>query len=220
MSTIKCTLDSFGKVLENEIKKQLKQTKFAAAMALNNTAFKARANLIDEYKKSFIVRNTNLPKAVTVKKATKDNLTAEVSFPKDWMYINTKGGKKDPQHSKVLMVPIKDGGLKDYRTQSGKIKQSQKPGSLLKYADSHPLKTKAHVANPHPFVIVPKKSGKPIIAVRDKFDRGEMKWLYVGVPTSNVMKRWDFDKIVKDTADKELPKEFDAAMKKAMATAK
>lgn len=219
MSTIKCTLDSFGKVLENELKKQIKQTKFAAAVALNNTAFKARSNLIEEYKKSFVVRNTNLPKAVAVKKATKDNLTAEVSFPKDWMYINTKGGKKDPQHSKVLMVPIKGGGLKDYRTQSGKIKQSQKPGNLLKYADSHPLKTKAHVATPHPFVMQNKK-GQTMIAVRDKFDRKEMKFLYVGVPTANVKKRWDFEKIVKDTADKELPKEFDAALKKAMATAK
>ena len=45
MSTIKCTPETFGKVLENELKKQIKQTKFAAAVALNNTAFKARANL-------------------------------------------------------------------------------------------------------------------------------------------------------------------------------
>jgi len=64
------------------------------------------------------------------------------------------------------------------------------------------------------------KKGQTMIAVRDKFDRKEMKFLYVGVPTANVKKRWDFEKIVKDTADKELPKEFDAALKKAMATAK
>lgn len=219
MSVIKCDAKNFMKVLEKEIKNKQKQVKFAATVALNNTAFKARENLIKEYKESFVVRNTNLPKAVAVKKATKENLQAEVSFPKDWMYINTKGGKKEPEHSKVLMVPIKNGGLKDYRTQSGKIKQSKKPVNLLKYADTHPFKTKAHVATPHPFVLENKK-GQTMIAVRDKENRKDMKFLYVGVPTADVKKRWDFEKIVKDTADKELPKEFDAALKKAMATAK
>ena len=219
MSTIKCTLDSLEKVLENEIRKGLKQANYAAMKALNNTAFKARTNLIDEYKKSFIVRNTNLPKAVAIKKATKENLTAEVSFPKDWMYINTKGGKKEPERSKVLMVPLKNGGLKDYRTQSGKIKQSKKPASLLHYADTHPKKTKAHVTNPHPFVMQNKK-GQTMIAVRDKANRKDMKFLYVGVPAANVKKRWDFENIVKETANKELPKEFEKEFKKAMETAK
>jgi len=219
MSVIKCDAKNFMKVLEKEIKNKQKQVKFAATVALNNTAFKARENLIKEYKESFVVRNTNLPKAVAVKKATKENLQAEVSFPKDWMYINTKGGKKEPEHSKVLMVPIKNGGLKDYRTQSGKIKQSKKPVNLLKYADTHPFKTKAHVATPHPFVLENKK-GQTMIAVRDKENRKDMKFLYVGVPTADVKKRWDFEKIVKDTADKELEKEFDAALEKALATAK
>lgn len=219
MSVIKCDAKNFMKVLEKEIKNKQKQVKFAATVALNNTAFKARENLIKEYKESFVVRNTNLPKAVAVKKATKENLQAEVSFPKDWMYINTKGGKKEPEHSKVLMVPIKNGGLKDYRTQSGKIKQSKKPVNLLKYADTHPFKTKAHVATPHPFVLENKK-GQTMIAVRDKENRKDMKFLYVGVPTADVKKRWDFEKIVKDTAEKELEKEFDAALEKALATAK
>lgn len=219
MSVIKCDAKNFMKVLEKEIKNKQKQVKFAATVALNNTAFKARENLIKEYKESFVVRNTNLPKAVAVKKATKENLQAEVSFPKDWMYINTKGGKKEPEHSKVLMVPIKNGGLKDYRTQSGKIKQSKKPVNLLKYADAHPFKTKANVATPHPFVLENKK-GQTMIAVRDKENRKDMKFLYVGVPTADVKKRWDFEKIVKDTAEKELEKEFDAALEKALATAK
>lgn len=220
MSVIKCTLDSLEKVLENEIRKGLKQANYAAMKALNNTAFKARTNLIDEYKKSFTVRNTNLPKAVAIKKATKENLTAEVSFPKDWMYINTKGGKKEPERSKLLMIPLKNGDLKDYRTQSGKIKQSKRPASLLKYADAHPKKTKGHVENPHPFLLPSNKKRQMFIAVRDKLNRSEMRWLYVGVPTANVKKRWDFENIVKETANKELPKEFEKEFKKAMETAK
>ena len=220
MSMVRCSLENLGKTLEKEIKKEVKQAKYAASVALNNVAFKARENLITEYNKSFVVRNSNLPRAVSVKKATKENLKAEISFPKDWMYINTKGGEKKPERAKLLMVPIKGGGLKDYRTSSGKIKQSKKPVSLLQYADTHPKKTKKRVANPHPFLITPKKSGQTLIAVRDKADRGEMKWLYVGVPVGDVKKRWDFEKIVQETAEKELPKEFDKQFKKAMETAK
>lgn len=223
MSTVRCSLEGLAKTLEKEIRNDVKQTRFAAMKALNEVAFKARSNLIDEYKKSFIVRNTSLPRAVTVKKATKENLSAEVAFPKDWMYINTVGGDKRPE-KKLLMVPIKDGDLKDYRTSSGKIKQSKKPAALLKFHNSHPDKPKGKgrgkVANPHPFLITSKKTGLTLIAVRNKVDRGEMKWLYVGVPVGNVMKRWDFENIVKETADKELQKEFDKQFKKAMATAK
>ena len=131
MSTINCSLKDLAKVLEKEIRNEVKQTRFAAMKALNEVAFKARGNLIDEYKKSFVVRNTNLPRAITVKKATKENLSAEVAFPKDWMYINTVGGDKKPEKSKLLMVPIKDGDLKDYRTSSGKIKKSKKPALTL-----------------------------------------------------------------------------------------
>lgn len=220
MSTITVPLEKFGKALEKQVKDYQKQVRFAAMKAVNEVAFKARSNLIEEYKESFIVRNTNLPKAVSIKKATKENPVAEVSFPKDWMYINTKGGEKSPEKSKVLMVPLKNGGLKDYRTSSGKIKQSKKPAQLLKYADEHPKKTKKHVTNPHPFLMTSKKTGQPLIAVRDKTDRSEMKFLYVGVPTADVKKRWDFEKIVKDTAEKELPLEFDKQLKKAIETAK
>jgi hypothetical protein len=208
-----------AKVLENEMNKNVNQVKFAAMKSLNSVAFKARENLISEYKESFIVRNTNLPKAVSIKKATKENLTAEVLFPKDWMYINTKGGKKEPEQSKVLMVPLKNGDLKDFRMSSGKIKQSKKPGALLKYADAHPKKTKGHVANPHPFLLSNKK-GQPLIAVRDTYDRSRMKWLYVGVPVAEVKKRWDFEQIVHETAEKELPKEFEKQLKHALETAK
>lgn len=224
MSTINCSLKDLAKVLEKEIRNEVKQTRFAAMKALNEVAFKARGNLIDEYKKSFVVRNTNLPRAITIKKATKENLSVEVAFPKDWMYINTVGGDKKPENSKLLMVPIKDGDLKDYRTSSGKIKQSKKPVALLKYHNAHPDKPKGKgrgkVANPHPFLITSKKNGRTLIAVRDKVDRGNMKWLYVGVPVGDVKKRWDFENIVKETAEKELPKEFEKQFKKAMATAK
>lgn len=101
MSTIKCTLDNLAKTLEKEVQKEVKQAKFAAMKALNNVAFKARDNLIKNYNASFKVRNKSLPKAVAVKKATKENLQAEVEFPKDWMEINVKGGTKQADSGKT-----------------------------------------------------------------------------------------------------------------------
>ena len=220
MSTVKCSLKDLAKTLEKALQKDIKQVKFAASKALNNVAFKARTNLITAYQHNFVVRNTNLPKATTVKKATKENLVAEIEFPKDWMYINTVGGDKKSEKSKVLMVPIKGGDLKDYRTSSGKIKQGQRPASLLKYHNAHPEKKRKNVENPKAFLIDSKKTGQTLIARRNKDNRKQMDWLYVGVPVANVKKKWDFNAIVQKTADRNLSKEFEKEFQKAMETAK
>ena len=220
MSTVKCSLKDLAKTLEKELQKDIKQTKFAASKALNNVAFKARTNLITSYQHNFVVRNTNLPKATTVKKATKENLVAEIEFPKDWMYINTVGGDKKSEKSKVLMVPIKGGDLKDYRTSSGKIKQGQRPASLLKYHNAHPEKKRKNVENPKAFLMESQKTGQTLIARRNKDNRKQMDWLYVGVPVANVKKKWDFNAIVQKTADRNLSKEFEKEFQKAMETAK
>lgn len=220
MSTVKCSLKDLAKTLEKELQKDIKQTKFAASKALNNVAFKARTNLITSYQHNFVVRNTNLPKATTVKKATKENLVAEIDFPKDWMYINTVGGDKKSEKSKVLMVPIKGGDLKDFRTSSGKIKQGQRPASLLKYHNAHPEKKRKNVENPKAFLMESQKTGQTLIARRNKDNRKQMDWLYVGVPVANVKKKWDFNAIVQKTADRNLSKEFEKEFQKAMETAK
>lgn len=220
MSTVKCSLKDLVKTLEKELQKDIKQTKFAASKALNNVAFKARTNLITSYQHNFVVRNTNLPKSTTVKKATKENLVAEIDFPKDWMYINTVGGDKKSEKSKVLMVPIKGGDLKDFRTSSGKIKQGQRPASLLKYHNAHPEKKRKNVENPKAFLMESQKTGQTLIARRNKDNRKQMDWLYVGVPVANVKKKWDFNAIVQKTADRNLSKEFEKEFQKAMETAK
>lgn len=219
MATV--SLENFGKALENEIKKNVKQMKFAAMNAVNDVAFtKVKPALTSEFKKSFVVRNTKLPNHIVIEKATREKSVAKVTFPHDWMYLNATGGDKKPERSKVLMVPIKNGGLKDFRTSSGKIKTSKKAAVLLNYADSHPKKTKAHVSTPHAFKNIKSRHGQDLIAIRDKNNRKEINWLYVGVPVAKVMKKWDFDEIVRKIALKELPLEFDKQLKHALATAK
>jgi hypothetical protein len=64
------------------------------------------------------------------------------------------------------------------------------------------------------------KTGQTLIARRNKDNRKQMDWLYVGVPVANVKKKWDFNAIVQKTADRNLSKEFEKEFQKAMETAK
>ena len=65
-----------------------------------------------------------------------------------------------------------------------------------------------------------KKTGQTLIARRNEENRKEMDWLYVGVPIADVKKKWDFNEIVRKTADRNLEKEFSKELKRAMETAK
>ena len=220
MSSITVPLEKFGKALEKQIKDYQKQVRYAAMKAVNEVAFKARNELIDEYPKAFTMRNRNLPKAVAIKKATKENPVAEVSFPKDFMYLNTVGGTKKPENSKNLAFAgseIENGG----RLSSGKIKPSQKPAQLLKYADEHPTKTAGKKnKKPKAFKTVG-KHGYEVIGIRKPdSEKREVKWLYSLQDQAKIEKKWDFDGIVKKVAEKELPLEFDKQLKRALETAK
>lgn len=204
-------LEDLAKELEKEIKKENKKIIYAAIRSLNETAFLARKNLMTEYHKAFNVRNKSLPKKVSVKKATKKEMIAEVGFPFDWMYINTKGGTKRPEAKKNLSIPI-EYGVAGSRLASGKIKTAFKPVNLLKYADTHKKKRKGKVATPHAVKIKTQK-GKELIARRRKENRKEMEWLYVQTPTAEVKKKWDFEGIVRQTVEKNLVREFEKAVK-------
>lgn len=205
------------KDLGNAVKKQMddiqKQIRFAQMKALNETAFKARANVIAAFKGSFNVRNSKFPQTVKVEKATKEHPQAVVKFPHDFVYLSTVGGTKAAEEKSRLAIPIKFGSS-ETRMPSGKIKASKRPTALLDYSNKHPVKTRGHVANPHAFKI--KTSGnKVLIAKRQKGSR-EVDWLYVLVKNGKVKNRWDFDKIVETTTQRNLQKEFDKALKWAL----
>lgn len=203
-------LEDLAKELEKEIKRDISQVRFAATRALNETAFKARTALIVKYEKAFTVRSKTLPKKVEVKKATKQDMVAQVGFPFDWMEINVKGGTKRPSKKK-LSTPIGHGEESVARTASGKILKSFRPANLLKYADGHKKKKRGEVATSHAFKMRT-KNGNEVIARRKKGDRKEMEWLYVQKPAAKVPKRWDFPGIVGETVNKYLNAEFEKAM--------
>lgn len=221
MSTIHCTLDNLAKTLEKEVKKEMKQVKFAAVGALNRVAFDSQKELRDTYSKAFHVRNKTLPRKIEVTKATKDKPVAVVALnaPKtEFMEIHTTGGTAKPTKSRSMAIP--DASIQEPgRTSTGKMKQSLKASNLLKYADSHPMKKRGKVAQPHAFKMKT-DGGAVVIARRSKTDRSEMDFLYREEKEAKINKAWPFKDIVKKIADTRLVKYFEENFKKAIATAK
>lgn len=221
MSTVRCSLKDLAKTLEKEVKKEIKQVKFAAVGALNRCAFDARTELQSGYGKAFHVRNKSLPRKIEVTKASKDNPVAIVALnaPKtEFMEIHTTGGVAKPTKSKAMAIPdksIQEPG----RTSTGRMKQSLKPSNLLKYADTHPSKKRGKVAIPHAFKMKT-RGGDVVIARRNKADRSEMDFLYREEKEAKIKKSWDFKGIVQKVVDQKMEKYFDESLKKALATAK
>lgn len=224
------TFKSIGdltKYLERQVKNLDKQIKFAAMNALNDVAFqKVRPKLEEEYKKAFTVRNKSFPRAIAIKKATKDDLQTTVSYKADFMALHAKGGERKPEKAAVaLTVPInKD--APGFRFESGKVKGRNKAPELLKYLNAHSIKTKGKSGVKRPFIL--KAGGSAFIVKRDKSTttkesrkKGNAdKFLFVFENKTKIPKRWDFDKIVKETAEKELPKLFEKRFEEAVKTAK
>ena len=221
MSTIHCTLDNLAKTLEKEVKKEMKQVKFAAVGALNRVAFDSQKELRDTYSKAFHVRNKTLPRKIEVTKATKDKPVAVVALnaPKtEFMEIHTTGGTAKPTKSRSMAIP--DASIQELgRTSTGKMKQSLKPSNLLKYADTHQSKKRGKVAIPHAFKMKT-RGGDVVIARRNKADRSEMDFLYREEKEAKIKKSWDFKGIVQNVVDQKMEKYFDESLKKVLATAK
>lgn len=221
MSTVTCSLKDLAKTLEKEIKKDVKQVKFAAVGAVNRCAFEARKSLQNAYGEAFHVRNKSLPRKIEVTKATKDNPVAVVALNApntDFMKIHTTGGVAKPTKSKSMAIPdksIQEPG----RTSTGRMKDSLKPSNLLKYADSHPTKKRGSVSNTHSFKMKT-AGGAVVIARRNKSDRSEMDFLYREEEEAEIKKSWDFQGIVEKVVDRRLEKYFNENLEKAMKTAK
>ena len=230
--TITCSIKDFEKKFKEMVKGFEKQVKFAAANAINDVAFqKVRPKLEEEYKKAFTVRNKSFPKAIYIKKAdykTKDldKISATVAYKADFMALHAKGGEREPEKANfALTVPI-DKDAAGFRFESGKVKGRNKAPELLKYYNEHPIKTKKKSGVKRPFIL--KSGGTALIIKRDKTTttkesrkKGNADNVLFAFSTkAKVPKRWDFDKIVQETAEKELPKLFEKRFAEAVKTAK
>jgi len=217
------SIADFAKSIEKQAKQDMNQILYAAQQALNNTAFKARENLLTDYKGVFNVRNKNFfstnSKGVQVKKADrkKDGLdmSVDISFPYDWFKIQAFGGTKTPADTKnggkypMLAIPTSKGAVKINK--SGRITGAG-AARMLKYSQSHPTRTKKRVSTPHAFIMKGVANGKDVIAKRNKVDRKEIEWFYVLQPFIKVKKNWDFYGIIQNTFERHIDKELEKAV--------
>ena len=196
------SLKDFAKVLDKEIKSQVKDVQKAAAKALNASARKARTAVANQESKTLQFKSKRFKNAIKIQKATRDNLNVTISFPNTASEVERDG----KEH---LMIPLKS-GLKKIGYSKDNIVKGLAP-TLLKYANSHPMKTAKRVSNPNAFFkLKSSKTGQDLIAARDKNDRKKMNWLFAGRPG----KEPDFLGTVQKTVDKNLNKDFERELKK------
>lgn len=220
MSSVTVSLDKLGKALENQIKKDMKQVRFAAYKTVNGMIQPIRSELKKEYLKSFHVRNKSLPKAVKFEKPTKEKPVAVIFFEKEWMKLNTTGGTKTGDGKNLSFA----GSVLDknhFRFASGSVKEQNRPKEILKYADEHPTKSLGggkRKKTPKAFKTVG-KHGYKVIGIREK-GSNKVQWIYSLQKTAKIEKKWDFEGIAKEYFNKNVEKVFDRELKKAIATAK
>ena len=228
-NSISHTAKEFADAIQKQVQQDIKDSMYAAQQALNNTAFKARENLLTSYQNTFDIHkksffNHVIRGGVKVKKANykKDgmDMSVDLTFPHDWFKFQALGGVKKPEDQakpknyKTIAIPtLKGVGGGAATVKNGKITGSH-AGKLIEYHLANPKKTVGYVEDPHAFILkraTPK--GYDVIARRKKTDRKKLQFFYILVPEHKINKKWDFYGIIQKTFDRHLDKEFDKALK-------
>lgn len=225
-TTITHSAKDFAAALQKQLKQDMKDSLYASQQALNNTAFKARENLLNRFQGVFDIHNKNfftrnIRKGVLVRKADRKkdgmDMSVDIVFPHDWFAIQAKGGVKIPgdqakgRNHRMLAIPTSKGAVK--LNASGRI-TGARATKMLAYSIKNPKKKKNHVANPHAFIMPhATRKGKDVIAKRNKADRSQIDFFYVLQPELKVKKNWDFYGVIQKTFDRHLNEELVKALK-------
>lgn len=227
MSTIiSKTAKDFADALQKQVKQDVKDSLYATQQAMNNTAFRARENLLQRFQGVFDIHNKNfftrnIRKGVIVRKADRKkdgmDMSVDILFPHDWFAIQASGGVKLPgdqqkgKEHEMLAIPTSRGAVK--LNASGRI-TGARATKMLAYSLKHPKKTKAHVAKSHAFILKHATSkGKDVIAKRNQGDRKQLDFYYVLQPRLAVKKNWDFYGVIDKTFERHVDTELDKALK-------
>lgn len=197
------TIDQLAKELLKVTNKEIDNVKKAMAKAANSTARKIRTEIVKQEKKILKFKNPKRFKnAIKITKATKDNPTAQIKIPDNANEIHQNG-------KTYLMIPAKS-YLKKIGIAPENITKNT-AASLLHYAGTHPFKTRRHTTEPKAFFkLESSKTGQKLISARKKESRNKMNWFFAGREGKDL----DFEKIIKDVADKNLEKDFERELNK------
>lgn len=199
---------------------------FAEAVALNETAFQAKEALVAQMPKRFKGMKSSRPlKGYRVKKANKKQATREASVTHldSWMTIHEKGGDKRPQNGKSLSVPTQE--ITGKSNAGGVIPKKLWARNLLSRGEADPRdagrqggRGNKKAGQPKAFILEDK--GKRTIVKRGRKKADPLVTLYELKDKVKIPMRWDYFQTVKYSAKKNLAKNFQKAMARALETSK
>ena len=206
---------------------QRRQYPFALALALTKTAKLAAAGVRARTRSEFKLHTEFIPRGVRVEPARKADVamgrahSAVKTAPiiSGFMPIHEEGGTRGPKETSIAL-PGKALRKRKFKTQTGKVRKRWRPATLLKDYTGERGRRGTGGGKRKPFIIG-KRGGQPAMVVRR---RGKsptpLEILYIFRPLASYAKRWDFEDTVRRIAPRAFPRKFEAAMARAIATAK
>lgn len=209
---------------------------FAQAVALNNTAFKAKAALVAKMPDRFDLRSPRVAKGFRVDKANKKQPipTATVFHLDAWMSLHETGGTKHPTKGRSMGVPAAETQRKG-RAPSGKIRERWWPRNLGKnagFADPTAAgrmggRGKKGKGPTKAFIMTAKNGDRTIVrrtsrkaGSRDGSNRWDLIDLYYLKKEVRIRPHWGFVDTVHEVAAENLGPEFKAALAQALASSR
>ena len=175
------------------------QVPFAIALALNDVAFEARREVVRKLPEHFTVRSTHPGKGMRVQKARKRTPVAVVGSVRPYMRSQALGSTERPQSSGTIAVPVGARPSPEAKTTRGKW-----PGAMLRKRG---------------YYVAPTRSGVPgVWRRRGKRKPPELMWMFV--KEVKIEPRWPLGEDVSVAVRKAWPKAAEAALRRAIATAK
>ncbi|MBF0213039.1 MAG: hypothetical protein HQM00_05665 [Magnetococcales bacterium] len=176
-----------------------KQVRFAASMALTNTAKDAQDEVRKQLSKRFTIRTPWVSKGVQVRAATKENLEAVVVVKDQFMVMQETGGEKTSPFGDSLGVPVGARSTPTSVTRPGSF-----PGAMLKRKG---------------YFIAPISTGSHIKGVWRRTGRGlreQMKLMYIFSHQVRLNQRFKFHETVLLVAASRFSENFIQSLKSAI----
>lgn len=207
---------------------QRKNLPYAQAVALNNTAFQAKAALISDLPDRFDLRSKRIACGFRVEKANKKQAIpqATVYHLDNWMTIHEFGGDKEPAKSKRMSIPATEVQSKG-RTSSGKIGNRWKASAMRRSAGfADPAEAgkqggrgKKGKGNPKAFLMTSKDGERRIVRRTSRGgNRYDLIDLYYLKPKAKIEARWGYMDTVTGIAAHNLGMNFQHALAAAVAS--
>jgi len=220
---------NMGRALEALSRLQRDNLPFATAMALNETAFQAKAALVEDMPNRFDLRSTRPARGFRVEKASKRQAIQEarVIHLDAWMSIHEFGGTKSSESGKAMGIPTGD-TLTRGRSASGKVRPGFYPRNLLKNEGSTDPRVAGSLGGrgnkgkgrAKAFVIEAGGQTRIVARARRGADRFDLVGLYNLETTVKVEPHWDVFPVVSKVASRELGSNLEAALAKALSSSR